>query len=349
MEKTIKNTAIFLITLGISSFYAFANITKDQCLQGVDYSQRMGPVRDQKQNGLCWAFASSALLEEESCMENPSSCGQSLSPLDTSRCEWKLGNGKDQGGVIRYGLNCGLNNGVCAESLAPYNGKVNMNLTCEQPPHFKKEDPAMARWAQCADPQTYEAFQNFLDRFRNMNCMTRTPSALADLLSRSYANPDEASCYEKDYLLSPEARFRKNMLIGKQCRDHRTEFKAKGKLTGKSIEFPGGPEQIRRTSPEEKYASLRKIMESNQRSVGLGVCVNKIPGLEKIYGGEAGCSGHALVINGSRWENGHCQLQVKNSWGEIDQDNPLYGTASGWVDAEKMMNASFEMEYLGKK
>ncbi len=75
-----------------------------------------GPVRDQGEGDLCWSFAATALLEEEACREDPSTCGQALSVLDAARCV----RAERAGGDPYFALQCALNSGVCQENDAPY-------------------------------------------------------------------------------------------------------------------------------------------------------------------------------------------------------------------------------------
>jgi hypothetical protein len=354
LKKCGLNITFLFILSGLGIFvpnrYAHAYISEQDCL-AFDYQHRMGPTRDQGEDGQCWAFAASALLEEQRCIEEPLSCGKSLSPLDTSRCEWSVGK-QEQGGLVRYGLNCGLKNGVCEEEKAPYDNRVAMDLEC-----LDTQTPARS---SCADPKSFSDYQQFLQQ-QNLypspillNCPIKKSTAsqsLDPLMSKDLLEPDEASSVEKDYLLPPKALFKKKQLLTAQCQEQRHQFSKDSRrhLKGRHINFKGGHRRPDQTPSDEKYKVLRSLVEKHQRSVSLSVCVNKIQALSSLYGGESGCSGHAVVANGSRWINGQCQLHIKNSWGKIPKDHPAKTTLNEWVDADQVLNATFEMEYIGPK
>jgi C1A family cysteine protease len=146
---------ILTITLLIISSYGMASITESEC-GNYDYSDRFPPVRDQNGVGYCWAFASAAVMEEELCLEKRQNegsesyqCGDKLSVLDMSRCNFHIGTSYgSEGGDPAQALECVLSpdayyskyslnpdkksvkatsvlqshqKGLCLEKLAPYN------------------------------------------------------------------------------------------------------------------------------------------------------------------------------------------------------------------------------------
>lgn len=338
-------TLTIILKVGVMSL-SHATISQSECVQ-FDNTQKMGPTRDQRTNGLCWAFAGTALMEEEMCFQNPSLCGKSLSPLDASRCEWSLGK-QNEGGLTRYAVNCALQNGICLEKDAPYAKKADMNLSCTKQ---KAEDIS-----PCADTQTQQAYQDFLAQQQlqikpntNTSCLTISdPSSLMSFMVPNMKATKGLTCTEKDHTLSAEALFMKNTLIPKTCQNNRFKVQGADQLKGVHKTFPGGHENPDKTPVSEKYKMMSKIMKSNNRSVALSVCLNKVsPELSKIYGtSDSSCSGHAVVAAGSRWKNGKCEIFVKNSWGDVEAESPIAGQMQGWVDAENVLKATYELEYI---
>jgi hypothetical protein len=109
-----SNTMIkFLWLLFAATFFnlCLAAVTKSEC-PSYDYSGRFPPVRDQDGHGYCWAFAATALYEEELCLESRKNkalnykCAQKLSVLDLSRCDFSLSSDFGEGGSIASGLEC---------------------------------------------------------------------------------------------------------------------------------------------------------------------------------------------------------------------------------------------------
>ena len=53
-----------------------ANPSDSPKCPNIDYSSRFGPTRDQDGHGYCWAFAGSALVEEQLCLQDSALCGK---------------------------------------------------------------------------------------------------------------------------------------------------------------------------------------------------------------------------------------------------------------------------------
>lgn len=110
--KTLMLFLSFLMpTMGLGQ------ITESEC-GSFDFSQNFPPVRDQNGVGYCWAFASSALVEEELCKDSQRpgytgsyKCGNQVSVLDMSRCNFRFGTkfNDGEGGNASEALECILN------------------------------------------------------------------------------------------------------------------------------------------------------------------------------------------------------------------------------------------------
>jgi hypothetical protein len=106
---------------------SLAAVTKAEC-PSYDYSNRFPPVRDQDGHGYCWAFAATALYEEELCLESRKNkalnykCGQKLSVLDLSRCDFSLSSDYGEGGNIASGLECVTQKKAEYKKLKPIKG-----------------------------------------------------------------------------------------------------------------------------------------------------------------------------------------------------------------------------------
>lgn len=332
---------------------ALGDISYNECVN-FDHTQKMGPIRDQREVGVCWAFAGTALLEEEACREYPHLCGKNLSPLDAARCDWPLGK-KEQGGFIHQGVDCALQNGICLEENAPYNEMVDLNLTCTKP--LPPEDTKKKHHPHCADINTQREYQDFLSDFNNhkieFQCTEphQGTNALAAFISSHDDIADETLRREKDHKLSAEGLFRKKMLITPKCENQRHKLGQGQKLITHHKTFSGGVKNITKTPAKNKYHQLANIFQQNNRSAALSVCLNKIsPELALLFAPEENnCSGHGIVANGSKWIDGECKIHIKNSWGMVPKGNPVKGQLDGWVSAKKVMDATFQMDFIGPK
>lgn len=343
----------FLIFLLISNIFASA---PEDC-PSFDFSSRFGPIRDQGGHGLCWAFASSGLFEEQACLRDSSYCGKSFSPLDVSRCQWKVGK-EDEGSYVVDAAKCVLGQeGLCYEVDAPFyetfrasclgSSIIGLNeafvTRCftEELVHFYR------RWKK--DLSTNEVCEYNQSPLESDQDFPKIMRILTQYKTLTEARDNEGFNIRVDPLKSllsakDEWDFLKQILIPVSCIENRVKFKGEPVYT-----YDLDYEKMNNNPRDHAKFWQTKLVEAFRanRSAALSFCTTMdgpIRPLEKFF--KRGkmikeCEGHALIANGMRWNasSNRCEIHLKNSWGELAPYN-------GWVTAEDILKATYSTTYI---
>lgn len=309
---------------------ATAEVSEKQCVN-IDYSNRFGPVRDQDGHGYCYAFTAAALVEEHLCKKDKENCGKSVSPLDTSRCQWSLLN-EPEGGYVNKNLDCALNQGgVCFEEFAPYNALTD-NLGCTLWDIFtgdgvkcknKKIANLFTQWKSSCSPSSIgknpEAIFK-LEQALIKSLKEKVPEEL--LMGKNINSLFNNSTSETDFL--------KNILISSACEQNRKQASA-------LIITKTAP---KRSNEIDQSQMAEFIIEGLNKNSSVGIVMDA--GLTGMYRYAKG-SAHGLVVTGMRynsWTN-QCEFQLRNSYGDGAHFH-------GWVPISIMQKAILSARYLSE-
>jgi hypothetical protein len=300
-----------LLLMSVSSVYA--EITKEECSQEYDYSDRYPGVRDQDGHGLCWSFAAAALYEEALCLEsrtNPKinyECGQRISVLDMARCDFAIGSGYNEGGFAESALKCVLSKkpkylkikriddkranlsreskehapGVCLETKAPfYNLRGGISGLYDE--LFKGVyDPNSLNHYLV---NTYREFANCVHE-SNKNKLNDSIAVLKKILPKQEA-------YGVDFKKAltsglEDEEFLRSILITPKCEEARLDISAKYKVNTEnfqgytivSVSYSDGKKTSKTTRvpevpTEKKFKSLKNALK-NGTSVHASICYGK--------------------------------------------------------------------------
>lgn len=300
------------------------HISKALC-KNTSYQDRFPPVKDQGGLGICWAYAATALLEEDRCLKDPSKCGKALSDFDTSRCL----RGIDEGSNIRRGLDCGMNEGVCEEDKIPLN--VNVSAECLRKDYIynlaRKKGENAEDDDLCADfvRSIYNVVTGYY-RSNNRACFksinTKSPTLegfiednkqILETISADFSMDNREKFAEGFYYFatqypdiskrdpnlifdamdntSDHNEFIYSYLIPNQCKQERSKISSEKKIVAEEGLPPNN--------------SAKNILEglSANRSVGIEVCVNNLIkdlDSENYLVSNDSCGGHAIVVNGMK-------------------------------------------------
>ncbi|MBF0365437.1 MAG: hypothetical protein HQK50_07685 [Oligoflexia bacterium] len=302
----------------------------------IDLSQRLGAVRNQGVNGLCWAYSAAAAMRNELCREGHPRCGDaSFQPSipDATACARKNLNifpvGKESsGGRPERALSCMLGKGVCSEenaSIEKYRQAVKgMGEFCPIDP--------------CASDKSSD-MKNYIDNLANATQQSSV-HGFGDENSDEYALlnlPPKAACVYKS-------------VIGESCKRNRAVLREAKTVAPQTLML------LKKSSPEVMEI-LNNLLKSDKTPI-LAVCLDNvaIPELQKGLAAaekaekaeESGAAGrgcgnaHAVTIGGVRCHNGEAEYYVHNSWGK---NAPFHG----WIPASKFIAASLDVTFIGKK
>lgn len=333
MNKLLLSLCFFMS--GLSN----AAITQIEC-PNIDNTKNFGPVRDQDGIGYCWAFAQAALVEEEVCISKGDKCDHKpISPIDISHCDFTLSDKNNQGNTLYAGLNCALTEGACFEELAPIPDAK--NLKC-------RVSDFVGFGALCSSETLNTIYDNFKDKTKDLNVcqdikiidFTKNPFLeTLNILSQLFPEkPYSRSSFEeilikyskKDKSNENKNKFLSDILIQNACRENRIKIK-------RSVKY----ENIDNKSTDSKVFDFARLL-SRKRSLVAGICSHKYPVFKHLLSNpEESCGGHAVVINGMRWnsELNKCEVHIRNSWGE----NSLI---SGWSDANTTAYMTHGVSYF---
>ena len=354
-QVTLKGILIsilpILLLIGLVPPFAFAGIAESEC-GSFDYSSHFGPVRDQEQRGLCWAFATAGLFEEELCIRDPSTCGKTtLAPMDVARAHFKFSGGYNERPAVETIVASG---GVCPEAFAPYR-KFNSE-------DYNKE--MEKRYTKLADKYNELSCPTEFDQFSSQEPSLRCMHKIIKMLSAHTRKGNEDALEKKlfESVKSKEAPelVLADLLISKECVAHRIHF---DNIVPSVFYISTGE------PPAGRLSKLIGVFQSG-RSVSIGVCAERYlkvsPSPDKFeqYLRRLGatiattlhiktkpkqpkiepkpeCGSHALIANGLRWNKSlnRCEIQLKNSWGE---HAPLHG----WTSADQLLPFLEEGVYL---
>ncbi|WPU63424.1 C1 family peptidase [Peredibacter starrii] len=329
----------WLILIVLISLPCFSKDIDQSACPNFDYSDRFGPVQDQDGHGLCWAFASSALLSEDACLRDKNNCGINISPLDVSSCRKTL-LAKNEGRSISMGLQCAQSNGACFEKDFSFvtQGSALCGLSNTGPrciheklrDLYKEYQALQITLENCQEEANAKKLNKFVDEFK-------------DLLKRSISRTDVTDETVKALLLDPKIKdwssFLYSALKNERCATDRIDYSHidQSKLYNMTI-----IKDMKEKVPLEKKVELVKTMLQKGRSIGYTFCANEsLPGLSGLLV-SGSCGSHAVVINGMRWHKGECQLNIRNSWGK---NGPLHG----WISAKKILKHSTGLQQIETK
>lgn len=325
-----------LLILGILiSFQAFTKDIDQVSCPNIDYSDRFGPVQDQDGHGLCWAFATSALLSEDACLRDKKNCGLNISPLDVSSCTKTLLT-KNEGRSISEGLHCAYRNGACHEK--DFSFIYHKSMLCG----FSNNGPKCIHEKLSSLYQEYQKSHITLENCQedqNIAKLNQFANKFKDILK--YSSREKVSDETvKALLLDPKVKswntFLYSALKNERCITDRVDFTNinQNKIYSMTV--------IKDDVPlEKKVEHIKNMLEKGKRSIGYTFCANKtLPGLGGLLAvASDSCGSHATVITGMRWNNGRCEINMRNSWGK---NAPLHG----WIPAKKILKYSTGLQQI---
>ena len=313
----------------------------------LDYSERFGPVRDQGWTPYCWAFQGAALIEEYLCKIDKNKCGESVSPLDISRCNWGLGKGK--GEHPRNALKCALNEGgVCMEEHAPFQNIIKrhkLKLQCLIMTAPQDRSPL------CIKDRT---FSNIINTTLNiLGVLTLSVEDKISTCLKQILIDENTNCKENRQTIEGA---KIGAIYGTMLKEYLEE-----KLESQQQKLARAMNEIERQklkkviaetehylnfhnfkTPEELMLSIKETLKTGS-SVAIGLDLGRVLGT--IMSFRKG-SNHALIVNGMRYnkERGRCEFQLRNSWGG-GENVPFHG----WHSIEDLESAIDRISFLKKE
>lgn len=333
-------STVLLIFLSSASF-------SQEC-PDIDYRERFSALRDQGGNGLCWAFAGSALIEEQMCIENPDNCDKQVSVIDGHRCYWdkKHGLATRSTGAFATGLytKCALDNGVCSEEDAPF--VTSRHDTQDRANKIVVQ--ALQKTLLAKIRYGVETRDGCVVRAGDLTKFTEDFGKIVKHLIKNMADEylDLNINYEKALLSAHHyTDALKGIFISENCRQSRFYIK--------NTKLKPVITVIDKLSYKQKLNTLIASLKTG-RSSSIGLCGRRARKdryedifftwgqTKEEYNEEVRqtkCGHHAVVANGMRMKNGRCQIHIRNSWGS--------GSGlEGWEDAQNILNHSLTLEYL---
>jgi hypothetical protein len=338
----VKNL-IFLLFL-------FTTIAQAQTCPEIDYRDRFTSLRDQSGNGLCWAFAGSALIEEQMCLEDPENCDKQVSVIDGHRCYWdsKHGLATKSTGAFATGLytKCALDNGVCSEEDSPF--VTNRYDTQDRANGIVVQ--ALQKTLLAKIKYGIETRDGCIVRGGDISKFTEDFGKIVKHLIKNMADEylDLNINYEKALLSAGHyTDALKGIFISEDCRQSRFYLKNNNLKPVITV--------IDKLPYQKKLNSLITSLQTG-RSSSIGLCgrrarkdrfedlffMSQWGTTKEEYEAEvkqSECGAHSVIANGMRMKDGRCQIHIRNSWGS--------GSGlEGWEDAENILNHSLTLEYL---
>jgi hypothetical protein len=329
----------FLIFSGWTSF-----AQESEC-PSLDFRDRYSGVKNQGFHQLCWAFTGSSLLEEQLCLQDPSQCGKALSPIDVSSCPFRYGMEHEES-TITDGLLCGLQKGICEESLAPYKDIrfTNSLFWGALDPRMKRSPLVSAFHAAkklqyqsckaCKSEEKAAARRKFVEEFFKIFPQHQLSSAAVE----------EALIKSEDM-----NEFLSKTWITRQCTSQRHPF-APSTVTTRL--FPEILPKVLDYYPRQQLTSIvmpkgssakAEIIQALKRGrgVGIGVCLDELLWDYKLFSRERCGYPHAVVVNGLQWDakKKQCQIHILNSFGPQHRFN-------GWRNLDEIAPWVFEMDQI---
>jgi hypothetical protein len=345
----MKVILIWLLAFSIFS----STYTAESACPSYDFTERFTPLRDQDGTGLCWAFAGSALVEEQLCLENAELCGQQVSVIDGHRCYWNeeqgLATKKTGASLTSLYTMCALRYGVCTEDDSPFietdsfGSLDHTNATVVRALRstlLLKMKYGVTTKEGC-QIQAEGNLENFLEDF------AKVVDKLIDRMPKEFENLD---IDYKDALLSSGhyTEALRSVFINRTCQNNRIYSQKQKSAKPVFMKVEGAPMDSR----------LKMLLNSfkNGKSASLGLCGQRarrdryedLIFLDKMFTNkeeydikteETRCGDHSVVANGVRFKDGRCQIHIRNSWGS--------GSGlGGWEDAENILQHTKTIEYI---
>jgi hypothetical protein len=334
----------------LTIFFSF-HISAAEC-PDIDYRDRFTSERDQDGNGLCWAFAGSALIEEQLCLENPDYCGEQVSVIDGHRCYWDESHGlgtKTTGAMgTKLFIDCVLNGGVCAEGDAPF-----LKTDAFDSQHKSNRKVVKALQKTLLAKIKHNVYHDGCElRGGDLTKFAEDFGEIVEDLMENMAQEYEGLDinYEKALLTAKHyTDALRGVFISDTCQKSRYFLKDKKLKTGMLY--------VEKVPNENKLNVLRKILQ-NGSSASLGLCGQRarLGRYEDLFFMDkwgtskeefeadvrkTRCGEHAVVVNGMRMKDGRCQIHIRNSWG-------VGSGLGGWEDAETIMSHTITTEFIYK-
>ena len=311
-----------------------ARATSKDC-PTVDYTSRFAETKNQGYHQYCWAMAATALLEEEACLNNSSNCGKALSTLDASRCHFRFGHSVETG-LPHWALECGMEQGVCQETDAPFLPIQSKNSLL---------NTILGKQFQQTE------FVKYFLKYKSLQDKKSQASLLEELMhstiSEYYNYSPQSSWTENDLnyfvrVAKDLAHFLDLTAIGKNCEPNRISFSPKrifnrfnSQKNPLLLNYYSNNE-VRSYEQKEPLGNLIKERLMTGKSLAVGVCMDEIFPIYNLLSKKPCSYGHVVVINGMHWnqEQQQCEFHVKNSYGDRPE-------LSGWIEASKISKATY--------
>ncbi len=331
---------------------------REQCPSYDNIKNFPAEIRNQKSQGICWAFSAADLYSEELCLGDRSLCGLPVSVMDLMRCSFVLGGDSafaDTSGNDTRGLQCALNNGgACMENHAPYFEKLKKECFGDE------NDPSHCVLAYLR--HAYDRYQRLTDRSGGPNHCEDSTGSIPErapedaVLSRGALRkidqlvetagrylPDQVenglSIGEALAKAKTKSDFIQSMLIPKQCADNRKLSGGASAAIDSSFFKDDGT-----VVPLDKRLVALVEGFSFKHSSTVSLCSHLVDfplGKSRNNPNSPTCANHSVIINAMKWneKSGRCEVHVRNSWGKNS-------ALSGWMDAAHVLNATFRATYV---
>lgn len=261
-------------------------------------------------------MSTSALFEEQNCLQNPADCGKWISPMSAGACGMQI----SSGGSPSKAMECLLDGKVaCLEKYAPL---TPTGIRC-------KAIGLFGGWGLKCGVEGLKANLKAARAAKSKNEIRDTYNTLW----RSLPYYSDITVDELKQLVSgdtSESDFLKRAYIPKACTQNAISLENK-----KAVRVSRSPSGRREHSEE----TFHKVLLDRLGSHSMGLTVD--PGLVKGSPMKKG-SAHAILINGMDIDpqTGKCLVKIKNSWGK---DSFL----QGWLPLDDVMPAIKSMYYFG--